>query len=411
MEPLISPASLTTLAIVLGAGMAAPMLCAGLARFVRIPVVVMEMLLGIVIGPGLLGLVTQTSFVAVMATIGMWFLFYGAGYETDFGILRGRVLATASGAWVACLVLAVLAGVFIATLTAPVATTPLVSGIFIGAALVSTGLGTILPMMRDAGQIDTTIGRAVISSGIIGQFTPLVALAILVGVFSPPIAVLTHIAFFAVVAGVTYLAKHGLPAFAARVQSATLDAGAQFGVRLQMFVCVVAVLLAHVLGVNLAIGAFGAGVVVRALLGQTNPEERSVIDRKVRGIIGGVFLPVFFINAGISFDLPGLLAQPAAFTLIPVFLVLMLVVRGIPGSATLGLFRDGDRRSAVPWRERASTSLLVGTGLAAVILMADLGLEAGAITSVMAAALMGAAKLSALIFPTVALNLARQASA
>ncbi|MCL1801096.1 MAG: cation:proton antiporter [Promicromonosporaceae bacterium] len=342
---------MTTLALVLAMAAVAPLLCAAISRYFRVPVPVMEMLLGIVIGPGALAIATNARLVSVLAAIGMWCLFYSAGYETDFSALRGKLLATASGAWIFCLLLGIGVGTVIASIlsggySSGVITTPLVSGIFIGAALVSTGLGTLLPMMRDAGEITTRVGRATISSGIIGQFTPLVALAILVGVFSPPIALLTHILFFGIVASLAYLGKRGLPRFATRVQTSTLDTGGQFGVRMQIATCAIVVAFAYLLGVNLAIGSFGAGVLMRSFLAKVPFEEHLVLDRKIRGVINGVFLPVFFVNAGIAFDLPGLLAQPSAFALIPLFLVLMLVVRGIPGSATLPLARRRRRPSA-----------------------------------------------------------------
>jgi len=408
--------TLISLAIVLVVAVLAPLICSSVSRFLRIPIAVMEMLLGLLVGPGVLGLVSTNAMISTMATIGLWFLFYAAGYETDYSAMRGRLLGTATGSWIVCLIISVLAGFVVALFLAPTATTPLVSGIFIGAAITSTGLGTILPMMRDADEIDTRVGRAVIASGIVGQFAPLIALAILVGVFSPGIALLTHLAFFAAVAGLCWLARWGLPKFAARNQADTLDTGGQFGIRLQLLLCFAAVAIGQAMGINVAIGAFCAGIIAQMLLGKTPREDRKVIDRKLKAVISGVFLPVFFINAGLTFDLPGIIAQPAAFALIPLFLIMKLILRGVVGSATLSRYTGLSVRNeagalppGVAWRERASTSLLVGTGLAAVILIAQMGYEAGAITSVTAAALMGAGKLTALIFPTIGLNLSNQA--
>jgi len=412
--------TLISLAIVLAVAVVAPLICSGISRFFRIPIAVMEMLLGLVVGPGVLGLVTNNAIISSLATIGLWFLFYAAGYETDYSAMRGRLLGTATGSWILCLILSVLAGFVVALFLAPTETTPLVSGIFIGAAITSTGLGTILPMMRDADEIDTRVGRAVIAAGIVGQFAPLIALAILVGLYSPGIALLTHLLYFALVAGLAWLARHGLPGFAARNQTSSLDTGGQFGIRLQLLMCFAAVAVGQLMGVNVAIGAFCAGIIAQVLLGKTPQHERKVIDRKLKAVIGGVFLPIFFINAGLTFDLPGILAQPAAFALIPLFLIMKLILRGVVGSATLSRYTGLSSRAnlagsetkvpaGVAWRERASTSLLVGTGLAAVILIAQMGFEAGAITSVTAAALMGAGKLTALIFPTIALNLSGKA--
>jgi len=399
--------SLFTLVVVLAAATLAPMICRLLRRVLSIPVVVMDLLLGIIIGPGLLGLATSNAILAGLAAIGVWFLFFAAGYETDFISVKDR-LGIASGAWLICLLLAVGAGFIIGGFLPDAATSQFVSAVFIGGALVSTGLGTMLPMMRDANQITTRVGKAVISSGVVGQFAPQIAIGILVGHANPAaampyhqplLALGLHLLFFVLVGGLIWgISRFGIPPFMMRIQSATLDTGAQWAVIFQVALCLTFVFIGELLGVDRAIGAFGAGLLSRALMQHIPQHERVIIDRKTKAVEYGVFLPIFFINAGLTFDLPGLLAQPAAFALIPVFFILKLIIRGLPGSATL------ERPSS--WRERVSVTMLVGTGLAAVILISNIGLEAGAISSTTAAALIGAAMLSALIFPTIALNLA-----
>ncbi|MDR0482896.1 MAG: cation:proton antiporter [Cellulomonadaceae bacterium] len=394
--------TLITLVVILAMVATAPLLSAALSRWIQVPVVVSEMFLGIVVGPGVLALIERDATVAFIGWMGSTLLFFIAGYETDFKPLAGKPVIVGSVAWVVCLVLAVVAGTVIAAVFPMdgVYTTTIVSGIFIGAALVSTALGSILPMMRDADEVDTLVGRAVISSGVIGQFAPLAALAILVGTNPPPLALVKHVIFVGVILGWLRIAKYGMPAFLRGVHTRTLETGGQWGVRIQVLLCFAVVTLAIWLGVDRLIGAFGAGVVMRVLLARTAEPERVAVERKVRSASFGIFIPIFFVNAGVTFDLPGLMALPQAFALIPVFLLLMFLVRGLPGSATLA------RTESLT--DRAATSFLVGTGLAAVIVMAELGLEAGAVTSVVAAAMMGAAKISALVFPTVGLNLARR---
>jgi len=389
-----------TLVAVLAAAAAAPLITTALKRWLNIPVVVMEMALGIIIGPAVLGFATSNYILSGLAAIGVWLLFYGAGYETDFGAVKDR-MKIASGAWLICLALSITAGYIIALLLPATATSPFVSAVFIGGALVSTGLGTILPMMRDAHQIDTRVGKAVISSGVVGQFAPQIAIGVLVGMSSPVMNLGRHIIFFAGVGLLIWLAdRYGMPAFGRRVQTATLDTGAQWGIIFQITLCCAIVLIGELLGVDRAIGAFAAGLLARHVLYRVETVEHKVIDRKMKAVAYGLFLPIFFINAGLTFDLRGLIAQPAAFALIPLFFIIKLIIRGIPGSATLV--------RPASWRERVSVSMLVGTGLAAVILMSNLGYEAGAISSTTRSALIGAAKLSVLIFPTVALNLANR---
>jgi len=393
------------LVIILAMAALAPVLVKLISPVFQVPVAVMEMILGIVIGPAVLGLVGRNDVVALFSTLGMVFLFFFAGYDTDIVPLRGKPITTAFISWLVCLVLATFAGFVIANVF-PVSETaaPMTSAIFIGAALTSTALGTILPMVRDAGELDTRVGRALMPSGVVGQFAPLLAVAILVGQHSPGRAFIVHVIFFALTAGLLWLSRNGLPKLLARTADGTINSSGQFGTRFTLVICLALVALGLWMGVDRPIAAFAAGLVMRALFRNTavmSEHQRNVWESKFLALAFGIFLPVFFIYNGVIFDLAGLLAQPSALALIPVLLLLKFFTRGLPGSVTL------PRGTSL--QERAATSLLVGTGLAAVIVMANLGLEAGALSTVMVAALIGMGKISALVFPTIGLNLARAA--
>jgi len=393
------------LVIILAMAALAPVLVKLLSPILQVPVAVMEMVLGIIIGPAVLGLVGRNDVIALFSTMGMIFLFFFAGYDTDIAPLRGRPITTAFISWLVCLALATVAGFVIANVvTVSESAAPITSAIFIGAALTSTALGTILPMVRDAGELDTRVGRALMPSGVVGQFAPLLAVAILVGQHSPGRALVVHLIFFALTAGLIWISRHGLPSIFARTADSTINSSGQFGTRFTLLVCLALVALGLWMGVDRPISAFAAGLVMRELFrntGAMSEHQRHVWESKFLGLAFGIFLPVFFIYNGVIFDLRGLLAQPSALALIPVLLLLKFFTRGLPGSVTL------PRGTSL--QERAATSLLVGTGLAAVIVMANLGLEAGALSTVMAAALIGMGKISALVFPTIGLNLARAA--
>lgn len=391
------------LVIIIAMATLAPILVNLIAPYFRVPVAVMEMALGIIVGPAVLGWVGRNDFLALLSTIGMIMLFFFAGYDTDFRPLAGRPITTAFISWLVCLVLAVAAGFVIASVyTISETAAPIVSAIFLGAALTSTALGTILPMVHDAGEVDTVVGRALMPSGVVGQFAPLLAVAVLVGQHQPGQAVIRHLVFFALTIALVWLARRGLPNLFGRISAKTINSSGQFGVRLNLLIVLGIVAFGLWIGVDRPISAFMAGLVMRQLFINTPDlpiEQRVMVERKVFGLAFGFFLPIFFIYNGVTFDLLGLLAQPTAFVLIPILLVLKFLVRGLPGSATLPRGASGT--------ERIATSLLVGTGLAAVIVMANLGLEAGALSTVAAAALIGMGKISALVFPTVGLNLAR----
>lgn len=167
--------------------------------------------------------------------------------------------------------------------------------------------------------------------------------------------------------------------------------------RLLLLVLIATTAVSIVLGLDMLLGAFAAGILARLLLSSTPTAQRVVIEHKLEGIGYGVFIPIFFVQTGVTFDLLGLLDQPAALLMIPLVVLLFFVIRGVPGSLTLS--RTATRS------DRVSATLLTGTALAVVVAVAHEGVAAGALSSTMAAALIGAGMCSVLIFPTLALSL------
>jgi Kef-type K+ transport system membrane component KefB len=143
---------------------------APLARFVRIPLVVFEIVLGLLVGPSLLGWVQPNDFTSKLAEFGLAMLFFLAGNEIDFERIRGRPLNRSIVGWLISLVAGIVVGVLIAPSPA--------AGIFIGIALTSTALGTLMPVLRDAGELRSTFGTAVIALGAVGEFGPLIAISL-----------------------------------------------------------------------------------------------------------------------------------------------------------------------------------------------------------------------------------------
>src|SRR6266851_3069437 len=156
--------------------------------------------------------------------------------------------------------------------------------------------------------------------------------------------------------------------------------------------------LAAVLGLETILGAFVAGVILRLVdrdRMMTHPELR----QKLEAIGFGVFIPVFFVTSGIQFDLAALFSSPTTILRVPLFLVALLLVRGVPAL----LYRPlaGSRRSVV-------AGLLQATSLTFIVAATQIGLQLGLITKATGAALIGAGLLSVLIFPLLALTLLRR---
>lgn len=147
----------------------APLLARLIRPAVRVPIVVFELVLGILAGPAVLGWVQPGAVTSALADLGLAMLFFVAGSEIDFAGLGTRSLGRAALGWVLSLV----AGIGVGFLLAPG------DGVMVvGIALSSTALGTLMPILRDAGELPTPFGKAVIAIGAVGEFLPLVAISV-----------------------------------------------------------------------------------------------------------------------------------------------------------------------------------------------------------------------------------------
>jgi Kef-type K+ transport system membrane component KefB len=400
----VTAADLTTAVLILAAAFVAPFLSDHLNRWVAIPSVVLELLLGVLIGPVVLGWAKQGEVVTAISDLGLSMLMFLAGYEIDFGRIRGRPLRLAVTGWLISLA----AGLILATgvvfwldgsspddLVAHHSAAALV----IGLAITTTALGTILPPVRDAGLLPTPLGGRVLAIGALGEFGPIVAVALLLTTDNPARTALLLVGFVALALAGLWLATRKRPPRLARMVSATLNTSAQVAVRLAMLVVVFMLWVALKLGLDALVGAFSAGVIVKAFLGKGSHEEAHVVESKLEGIGFGFLVPFFFVMSGVKLDLKSLAASPAAIATIPVFLVLFLLIRGIP---TLVLHRCDQLARA----GRNALALFASTQLPMVVVITNIGIQTGAIKTSTAAALVTSGMLSVLIFPLIALRLA-----
>ncbi|GIT79253.1 sodium/hydrogen exchanger [Leifsonia sp. LS1] len=387
-------ASIATIVIVPVLAVVAPVLARIVGRVAAIPLVVFEIVLGLLVGPSLLGWVPESDGLAAFANIGLAFLFFMAGNEIDFSAIRGRPLRRASLGWLVSLV----AGVLLAAVLAP----SFIAAVYIGIALTSTALGTLMPVLRDAGELRTPFGLAVTAVGAVGEFGPLLAISLFLSGRRPVTAALVLVGFAVVSAAAIWFASRGGHRGFHRLVRATLHTSGQFAVRFVVLVIAALIGLSLALGLDMLLGAFAAGVVCRILLSGADEPDRKLVDGKLEAVAFGVFVPIFFINTGVGFDLGALLADPRSLLLLPIFLVLLLIVRGLPGSLA------APRGSTLA--DRASLTLFSATGLPIIVAVMSIGVEDGDVPSGTATALVGAGMLSVLLFPLLALLLRRGSS-
>ncbi len=369
------------------AAAAAPLLAALVGRVAKVPLVVFEIVLGILIGPSLLGWVEPTEFTSVLAELGLAMLFFMAGNEIDFGAIKGRPINRAGVAWLISIGLGIVLGLLLAPTAA--------AGVFIGIALSSTALGTLLPILRDARELKTPFGLAVTAIGTAGEFGPLLAISLfLSGRNLGPSAVL--LVGFIVVAGCAiWLTSRGEHKRLHKLVNLTLHSSGQFAVRLVLLLLALLVGLSVAFGLDMLLGAFAAGILWRVLISGANAHDRELVETKLEAVAFGFLVPIFFINTGIDFDLAALVADPLVLGMVPLFLVLFLVVRGLPNLLVAPAGSSGSDRRAIV--------LFGATGLPIIVAVTAIGQASGLLPSGIATAMVGAGMLSVLVFPLVAL--------
>jgi Kef-type K+ transport system membrane component KefB len=170
-----------------------------------------------------------------------------------------------------------------------------------------------------------------------------------------------------------------------------LHSSAQLPVRVAVLFIFGLVYLAYRLGLDVLLGAFAAGIVARLFV---TGKDSEIVKGKLEAIGFGFLIPIFFIISGMNFHLTALTSSPVALLRVPLFLVLFLVVRGIP--ALLLYRRD------LPRYQRLPLALFSATALPLVVVITTIGVEEGRMRPVNAAALVGAGMLSVLLYPMIA---------
>ena len=378
------------LTLIFAAAVLAPLLSDRVGRWLPVPSTVLEILIGILLGPSVFGLVVENGVTGFFHDLGLAMLFFLAGYEIEFARIKGRPLKLGAIGWIIGLALALAVSIAV-TRSVP-------QGAIIGVAVATTALGTILPMVRDAGLLPTKVGAHIMAIGAIGEFAPMVAVTVLFGATGGggdhPAWLRACFVLLAIAAA--YGAMRPRSERVGWMLTATLGTSVQFAVRLAMFMVVLMVWISYELGLDIVLGGFVAGVVIRLLISTIEKEEAETVASKLDAVGFGFLVPFFFVTTGVGYDLKALLASPAALLTLPGILVLFLAVRG---AVTYWVLRRD-----FPKPQRVTLSLLASTQLPLVVVVAGIGVSTGRISPATESALVGAAMLSVLIFPLLAIR-------
>jgi len=355
-----------------------------------VPVVVVEIVLGIIVGPELLGLADPDTFIDFFSNLGLGMLFFFAGYEIDFERIRGTPLRLAVLGWLLSLALAYGIGGILQM------SGLVLSLLFTGSAMATTAIGTLIPILTDAGEVHTRFGTFLLAAGAAGEFGPILLITLVFSTKSPlgEAGLLAGFILLAVVTAMVAVRGAGL---GWPLLERSLETSGQLAIRIAVVLVFALGALASDLGLDLLLGGFVAGVIVREAL---RGREVGIFESKLTAVGYGFFIPFFFVTSGLKFELSALVGDPEELVKLPLFLGLFLIVRGAPALLLYG--RQLGRS------DRLALAVFSATELPLVVAITTIAIEEGHMRATTAASLVGAAILSTTIFPLLGLRLRRE---
>lgn len=373
------------LLIIAFVAMLAPFLAELSNRF-RLPVVVLEVVLGILIGPYILGLAAPDGMIVTLSELGLTFLLFIVGLEIDFDKIRGKPLSLAINGWLISLTIASICMLFFNTIGL-IQTPPLLAAV----ALSTTAFGVLVPILRDRKELDTKFGTYMIAAAAAGEFGPLIVISmLLIPAHSTILHTLFMLTFIVITLIAANIAINARSSKLIELLTRTMQSSGQLPIRVCILLQILFVTLSAEFGLNVVIGAFTAGILVKLAI---KGRESEILHDKLDAIGYGFLIPIFFIVVGMKFELSALWSEPLAPLQIALLAGLLLFIRGLP----VVLYKQELTND-----EQVSFAFYSATGLPLIIVISEIGVSSGLMPAARAALLVSAGMVSVLLFPILA---------
>lgn len=389
----LNESSFVSLFVIAACAMAAPLLSALTRR--RIPDVVWLLVLGVLVGPHGFGWAAESEGVGLLRELGLGLLFLLAGFEVDADSLRGRQGRWAMLTWLGSLGI----GWLLAALLVPQATAQ--TALALAICVSSTALGTLLPILKEAGTASSPLGHGVLTHGAVGELGPVVTMSVLLGTRSPGS---TMIVFAIFVVGALLAAlvparlASSLPSLTRVIVRGT-NTTLQTMLRVVFLLLTALMALTAVLGLDIVLGAFVAGAIVRIFV----PRDDRALERKLTVVGYSFLIPVFFVTSGMTIDVA---VVARMWPLLIALLVMILVSRGVPVWLAERFGSTGSGISAP--RDQVRLGLYSAAGLPIIVAVTELAVGQRLMSPANASVLVAAGAATVLIFPFAAHLLANQ---
>lgn len=364
-----------------------------------VPDVVAMILGGVLFGTSGLGWIEIDVSVQLLSSLGLAYLLFVSGLEIRAAALRGRISISLVAFGVSVSIAVAFALAFRAA--------GLVSNVGIMVAvLITTSLGIVVVLLKEEGRLATPMGQLTLLGASLGDFASVGLLSVL---FSdrdspPELRVLLLVLFGVAVFALAAAARHMSVLQRLRgALSRRAYGSSRILIRASFALMVGFAALAGAVGLEAILGAFAAGVVVSVVSDRVDgSDELEAIGTESTGpadvraqleTIGfGLMAPLFFVTAGLRFDLGALAGSAEALALVPLALVAMIATRALPA---LFFARLLDRR------EMIASGLLMSVKLTFVVASVQIGTQAGALSPAAASAIISAAMISIVTLPTI----------
>ncbi|MGI6031983.1 MAG: cation:proton antiporter [Coriobacteriales bacterium] len=352
-----------------------------------IPESVFLLVAGCILGPNCLGLIQVDEIVSFLSDLGLAFLFLLAGMEINPKTLVDRQGRRALVTWAVSMGIALLATAF----------SPFISEggprLAVAIALTTTAFGTLVPIMKERGLNGTPVGDAITAYGTWGELAPVLAIAILLTTrakIETLIIICVFIAICVVMAVVPAIAKKAGSGLY-RFLSADANPTYQTMMRFTIMILVVLVAFSSLFDLDIVLGAFAAGFVMRYII----PEGDEKLESKLNGAAYGFFIPIFFVVSGSKVSIAAVGARPAMLVL---FILGLMLIRGLPIFVSLYT----DKKSALSIHNKWTVALYCTTALPLIVAVTSIAVSAGAMTQDNASVLVAAGAITVFLMPLLA---------
>lgn len=359
-----------------------------------LPIVVAEILMGIIIGHSFLNLVERDSILNILSTLGFIFLMFLSGLEIDFKAFKRDKSSTkkeekAKKQEPGHLQLAIVVFLFIMIISIVFAYMfkwfGLIDDVLLMVIIISTiSLGVVVPTLKEMNIMRTTIGQFILLVAVLADLVTMILLTAYGTLHASGNTSLWLIGSLVVFTIVFYF----LGGFFKKAQflQKLMDGTTQIGIRAVFALILLLVALAEGVGAENILGAFLAGVVVSLL----NPDEDMV--EKLDSFGYGFFIPIFFIMVGVDLNIPELIKEPALLLIIPFLILAFLISKLIP---VFYIRRWFDMKTTI------SSAFLLTSTLSLVIASAKIAEQLGTISPEISGILILSAVITCVFVPIV----------